>query len=230
MTAAELAIPAFNPSYTGVREDVLGIIDRVPHKVLDVGCATGATGEFLRARHGSQVTGIELDAGMAEIARNKLLAVHVADLNRTSLAELLPGERYDLILFGDVLEHLVDPWAALRDARSLLNERGIIVASLPNVAHYSTLINLALFRRWPYRERGIHDRTHLRFFTRKNLLELYAQAGLCVLRERRKLRLIETPSPWNAAARWLDFHPFRSYLTFQYIHLLEAASTPAARP
>jgi 2-polyprenyl-3-methyl-5-hydroxy-6-metoxy-1,4-benzoquinol methylase len=227
MTAADPAIPAFNPAYTGLREDVLGLIDRAPQAVLDVGCATGATGDYLRVRYGSKVTGIEIDAAMAESAKSKLFAVHVADLNRTSLRAIVPTERYDLILFGDLLEHLVDPWSTLSEARAMLNEGGIILTSLPNVAHYSTLLSLLMFRRWPYRDRGIHDRTHLRFFTRKNLLELYEQAGLSILCERRKLRLLEAPSPLNVAAKWLDFPPFRAYFTFQYIHLL--AARPATR-
>ena len=107
--------------------------------------------------------------------------------------------------------------------RSLLNANGTIVTSFPNVGHFSTLLSLLVFRRWPYRDRGIHDRTHLRFFTRKNLLELYAAAGLSVVEEQRKLRLIESPSALNRYAGWLDFFPFRSYLTFQYLHVLKAA-------
>jgi 2-polyprenyl-3-methyl-5-hydroxy-6-metoxy-1,4-benzoquinol methylase len=228
MTPASLSAPAFNPSYIGAREDVLGLIDRPPESVLDVGCATGKNGELLRHRYGSQVTGIEFDSGMASLARDKLFAVHLADLNKTSLSELLPSARYDLIVFGDVLEHLIDPWTTLSQARSLLKDGGTILTSLPNVGHYSTLLSLLLFRRWPYRERGIHDRTHLRFFTRRNLLELYAQAGLTMRREERKLRLVEAPSPLNRCAKWLDFPPFRYYLTFQYIHLLGVA--PQAAP
>lgn len=217
----------FNPSYTGVRSDVLDLVDGTPARVLDVGCATGASGSFLAQRHGSQVTGVELDPDMAQVARERLHAVHVADLNKTSLAALLGGERFDLIVFGDVLEHLVDPWAALADARALLSEGGSIIASLPNVGHYSTLLSLLFMRRWPYRERGIHDRTHLRFFTRKNLLELYASAGLSVLREQRKLRLLEAPSPLNRLAKAFDFPPFRSYFTFQYIHRLGVRTATA---
>jgi 2-polyprenyl-3-methyl-5-hydroxy-6-metoxy-1,4-benzoquinol methylase len=227
LNPALLAPPAFNPSYTGAREDVLALIAEPPRSVLDVGCATGKNGELLRQRYGSEVTGIEFDAGMAALARDKLFKVFVADLNKTSLSELLPRERYDLIVFGDVLEHLIDPWTTLKEARGLLKEGGTILTSLPNVGHYSTLLSLLLFRRWPYRERGIHDRTHLRFFTRRNLLELYAQAGLEVRREERKLRLIEAPSPLNRCAKWLDFPPFRYYLTFQYIHLLGVAPRAA---
>lgn len=218
----------FNPSYTGVRTDVLELVDGAPRRVLDIGCATGASGVFLNERHGSQVTGVELDPEMAKVARERLHAVHVADLNKTSLSALVGDERFDLIVFGDVLEHLIDPWATLAEARVLLGDGGSIIASLPNVGHYSTLMSLVLQRRWPYRERGIHDRTHLRFFTRKNLFELYASAGLTVLREQRKLRLLEQPSPINRLAKLFDFPPFRSYFTFQYIHRL-AVRAPIER-
>lgn len=211
---------SFNPAYVGARIDLLALVDTPPSTVLDVGCATGASGELLRDRHGSRVTGIELDPRMAEVARQRLFAVHVADLNQSSISEVVGSERYDLILLGDVLEHLIDPWGTLAQAQRLLSPGGRIIASLPNVAHYSTIVSLMFFRRWPYRDRGIHDRTHLRFFTRKNLVDLYAGAGLSIAREHRKLRLLEAPSPINAMARWLDFQPFRTYLTFQYIHLL----------
>lgn len=217
---------AFNPSYTGARYDTLSLLDRAPASVLDVGCATGATGAVLHERYGSRVTGIEVDAGMVEVARTRLSAVHLADLNAQSLPAVVGSERYDLIHFGDVLEHLVDPWTTLAQARTLLTRHGRIIASLPNVGHWSTIANLLFLQRWPYRDRGIHDRTHLRFFTRESLNELYRTAGLSVVRERRKLRLIEHRSPVNRIARYFDFPPFRRYLTFQYMHLLASAEAP----
>jgi 2-polyprenyl-3-methyl-5-hydroxy-6-metoxy-1,4-benzoquinol methylase len=209
-----------NRAYTGLRKDLLSLVVRAPQSVLDLGCAQGATGSWLKDRYGCRVSGIELCPNMGAHARTLLDEVQVADLNRVQLSELYVGRRFDLILLGDVLEHLVDPWSALREACARLTPDGRIIASLPNVNHYTTLLSLIVMRRWPYRDRGIHDRTHLRFFTRKNLVELYRDAGLTIEHEARNLRLVDRPVGWNSIAHAFDFHPFRGYLTYQYLHRL----------
>jgi 2-polyprenyl-3-methyl-5-hydroxy-6-metoxy-1,4-benzoquinol methylase len=214
---------AFNSSYTGRRKDLLALVDGAPGRVLDVGCAIGASGGWLKEQYGCTVVGVEIDPGMAELARSRIDEVHVGDLNQTTLTALVGEQRFDLILLGDVLEHLVDPWTALAQARAMLSETGRIVTSLPNINHVSTLASLIFFRRWPYRDRGIHDRTHLRFFTRKNLLELYAGAGLDIEEERRNLRIVDAVSSINSFAKLFDFTPLRAYFTYQYLHRLRAA-------
>jgi 2-polyprenyl-3-methyl-5-hydroxy-6-metoxy-1,4-benzoquinol methylase len=213
---------AFNRSYIGRRKDLLALVNGTPARVLEVGCALGATGGYLKAQHGCSVVGVEIDERMAEHARAQLDAVHVGDLNRTTLLELVGDQRFDLILLGDVLEHLIDPWTTLAHARSLLSDSGRIVTSLPNISHVTTLASLVFTQRWPYRERGLHDRTHLRFFTRKNLVELYAQAGLVIEAEQRNLRLIDPVASINVLAKLFDFPPLRGYFTYQYLHRLKA--------
>ena len=214
----------FEQSYIGLRRDLLALVDRAPTSILEVGCATGTTGGHLKDRYGCRVTGIEIDPAMALVAEQRLDRVIVANLNRAFIDELVGAMRFDLILLGDVLEHLVDPWNAMVRARRLLAKDGRIITSVPNVIHLSTLASLVFLRRWPYRDRGIHDRTHLRFFTRKNLLELYALAGLSVERERRNLRFIDAPATLlNLPARLFDFPSFRSYLTYQYLDRLRPA-------
>jgi 2-polyprenyl-3-methyl-5-hydroxy-6-metoxy-1,4-benzoquinol methylase len=211
---------AFNRSYIGRRKDLLALIDGPPSRVLEVGCALGATGGYLRAQHGCTVVGVEIDERMAAVARSHLDLVHVGDLNRTTLPALVGDERFDLILLGDVLEHLIDPWTTLAHARSLLSDNGRIIASLPNISHISTLASLVFLQRWPYRDRGVHDRTHLRFFTRKNLVELYAGAGLELEAEQRNLRLIDPVASINVLAKLFDFPPLRGFFTYQYLHRL----------
>lgn len=220
---------AFNASYVGLRSDLLSLVEQGPGEVLDVGCSTGENGRFLQERLGYRVTGVELDQVMAEAAAPKLAAVHVADLNARRLRDVVDGASFDVILFGDVLEHLIDPWTALSDARAALRDGGRVVVSAPNVCHWSTIADLLLFRRWAYRDRGIHDRTHLRFFTRKNLVELYAGCGFEIERERRNLRVVEAISKVNGIAVAFDFQPFRPYFTFQYLHRLRPAGQEAPR-
>lgn len=154
---------------------VLGLVGR-DKSVLDVGCSTGYLGEAL-ARRGCAVTGLEMDAEAAEAARHRLDEVIEADLEAVTLAELLPGRQFDVVVFADVLEHLRDPAAVLRSAIPLLAPGGSVVVSVPNVGHGS--IRLALLQgRWQYTETGLLDRTHIRFFTRDSFSDLFDEAGL----------------------------------------------------
>jgi 2-polyprenyl-3-methyl-5-hydroxy-6-metoxy-1,4-benzoquinol methylase len=146
------------------------------HRVLDVGCATGYLGEALIAR-GCRVSGVEFDPEAAERARAVLDEVLVADLESTDLVAHFGAGSFDVLVFGDVLEHLRDPLRVLRGALPLLADRGSVVISIPNVAHAS--LRLALLQgRWTYSDRGLLDRTHVQLFTRRTLLELLRGAGL----------------------------------------------------
>ena len=146
--------------------------------VLDVGCSTGYLARVLISQ-GCTVDGVEIELEAAEIARRHLRNVFVVDLDRDDLAAEVGETRYDSIVMADVLEHLVDPGRALSAAASLLAEGGEIVISVPNVAHGA--LRLALLQgRWDYRETGLLDRTHLRFFNRESIVELIRGAGLTV--------------------------------------------------
>lgn len=144
--------------------------------VLDVGCATGYLGEALVER-GCTVDGVENDVEAAAQAARALRTVVAGDLAVLDLDAELGGQRYDRIVCGDVLEHLADPAPVLRRLVGLLAPGGAVVISIPNVSHGS--IRLALLQgRWEYQELGLLDRTHIRFFTRRTLLELLHGAGL----------------------------------------------------
>lgn len=150
--------------------------------VLDVGCATGYLAKALRS-FGNTVTGVEYDPEAAERARAFADRVVVADLDHVDLRQALPGETFDVVVFGDVLEHLRDPLPPLQQARSLLAPGGYIVISIPNIAHGDVRMSL-LLGRFPYRNLGLLDSTHLRFFTRANLRGLLADAGFAAIEVR----------------------------------------------
>ena len=153
-------------------------------KVLDVGAAGGYLAEIL-TRRGFEVTCLERDPGLAAQAAEKCRRVVIADLER----ELPPLDGpFDVIVYGDILEHLSDPPRVLASLNRYLKEDGIIIVSVPNVAHLWVRLQLFLGR-FPYADRGILDRTHLRFFTRKSFLRLLADSKLTVV------RLIPTPVP-----------------------------------
>ncbi len=148
-------------------------------RVLDVGCATGYLGEVLK-RRGCEVVGVEIDPSAAAKAADVLDEVLVADLEQVDLRDSFPPASFDVIVFGDVLEHLRDPLRLLRSTVGLLRPGGSVVVSVPNVAHGS--VRLALLQgRWQYRDLGLLDRTHVTFFTRSTILRLMSDAGLAVV-------------------------------------------------
>ncbi len=163
-------------------------------RVLDVGCATGYLAQALTAR-GCSVSGLEFDPVAAEEARSHLDRLVIGDLEALDLAETFGDEPFDVVVFGDVLEHLRDPLAALRNARRVLRERGSIVASIPNVAHGS--VRLALMAgRFDYQPLGLLDSTHVRFFTRASIEQLFREAGMVPVDVRRTTAgFFDTPLP-----------------------------------
>jgi 2-polyprenyl-3-methyl-5-hydroxy-6-metoxy-1,4-benzoquinol methylase len=148
-------------------------------RVLEIGCASGYVTRALVAQ-GNTVVGVEIDPEAAKTAAEHAERVVVGDLDDMDLDVELGGDRFDVVVLGDVLEHLRDPLPVLRSARRLLVPKGFIVVSLPNIAHVDVRLML-LSGRWDYRDLGLMDRTHLRFFTRASARELLADAGLSVV-------------------------------------------------
>ena len=147
--------------------------------VLEVGCATGYFTKVL-AQRGCKVVGMELDAGAAKQAENWAERVIVGNVDDLEMWDQVDDESVEVITFGDVLEHLQDPLSVLRTARRKLKPSGFIVTSLPNIAHGDVRLSL-LHGSFQYRELGLLDRTHLRFFTVDSIRELLHAAGLTVV-------------------------------------------------
>ena len=146
--------------------------------VVDFGCASGYFAQLLTTK-GCIVTGIEINPEAAKLAEQYCQQVIVADLDFVSLQEILPNQHFDVAIFGDVLEHLRNPWQVLKEAKTILNPDGYVVASIPNIAHGS--IRLALLQgKFEYSELGILDNTHLRFFTRKTVNDLFNKSGYLI--------------------------------------------------
>ncbi len=150
-----------------------------PASVLDVGCWSGSLGRVLIAETGSTVDGVERDVAQADAARLAgYRKVMVIDLDRSMPPD---DERYDFVIFGDILEHLVDSEAVLCTLAKRAKQGGRVLVSLPNIGFVVNRLT-HLLGRWEYRDYGILDRTHLRFFTRKSMVALLEAAGLKVLR------------------------------------------------
>ncbi|HHW43766.1 MAG TPA: class I SAM-dependent methyltransferase [Desulfotomaculum sp.] len=148
-------------------------------EVLEVGCATGYMSRVLVERNGCRVTGIELDPRGAEKAAAVCRRVICGDIESLDLPpELGP---FEVIIFGDVLEHLRRPEETLRRVRPLLGEGGYVVASIPNITHLSVVLEL-IRGKFNYRKLGLLDDTHLRFFCRQTVDRLFRNAGYIITR------------------------------------------------
>ncbi len=156
------------------RPEVRALVPPLATRVLDVGCGAGLLGGALRFRRGARVTGIEIDRTAAARAGEELDDVRVGDA--LACMRSLPAANFDAVVFADVLEHLAAPEEALVQARRLLAPGGVVVASLPNVRHWSVVRQL-LAGEFRYEAAGILDRTHLRFFTRASARRLFAESG-----------------------------------------------------
>ncbi len=146
-------------------------------RVLDVGCAQGATAEVLREMGVEEIFGIEPDPGDAALAARRY--DRVWNMTLDGMAEPWEG-CFDGVFFGDVLEHLDDPAAALRKVRPWLAESGRVIASVPNLATAAVIGDL-LRGRFDYIPYSVLSGTHIRFFTRETLAQLFAACGYAVL-------------------------------------------------
>lgn len=155
-------------------------------RVLETGCANGRFTRVL-VEHGCTVVGVELDPVAAVQAASYCEQVITGNLEDSGLREQIPYG-FDVILFGDVLEHLVRPWEVLTSLRSRLNPSGFVVVSIPNIAHWDTRIGL-LRGNFDYQDTGLLDSTHLRFFTQRMLWEMMEQTGYRIVEVQRSIRL-----------------------------------------
>lgn len=142
-------------------------------KLLDVGCGTGTITSTLRDALSLDVVGVEPHPERAEQARTEGLNV-ITDVYDQTFAQR--NEKFNYILFADVLEHLVDPAEMLREVKNSLAPDGRVLASIPNVAHWTVRAQL-LFGNFNYKPTGIMDATHLRWFTRRSVRRLFEAAG-----------------------------------------------------
>lgn len=168
-------------------------------RVLEIGCGPGSITKVMAQQGGCQVTGLELDPEAIKKVTPYCVKVMQADLNSSTWPNLLEGEeRYDVVVAADVLEHLYDPWKALQRMIPLINENGYLVISLPHVGHAAVMACL-INGDFEYRDWGLLDRTHIRFFCLKNIEALFAQANLKIIEAR---YITKPPEATEFAAAW----------------------------
>ena len=179
------------------RREMLGFVPPAARSVLDVGCGPGGFGAAHRQDDPTrELWAVEVNEDVAAGA-----ARHYDRLVVGPFPEALggAGKTFDCVVFNDVLEHTVDPWAVLRATVPLLAPAGVVVASIPNVRNVTVVADLVLRGKWTYRDVGILDRTHLRFFTSRSIRDLFADCGFDI----EKLAGINPVGESHAGGAWL---------------------------
>jgi 2-polyprenyl-3-methyl-5-hydroxy-6-metoxy-1,4-benzoquinol methylase len=210
-------------AYTTPRPDVSGMVPSTAKMILDVGCSNGALGASLRSMvSGRQITGIDADPAMCREASTKLDRVITVDLDQFQWADVFPEAIFDCIIFADVLEHLRDPLGHLKQAQCCLRPGGSLVISLPNIRHLSAAYSIFARGTFPRRDRGIFDRTHLRWFTFRDAKKLVCDAGFRMEAITTSIRLGDRGDGFlNRVARKLlspveNIPPVREFLGYQF--------------
>jgi 2-polyprenyl-3-methyl-5-hydroxy-6-metoxy-1,4-benzoquinol methylase len=207
--------------FRNIRSEIAEYVEKGDNLVLDVGCGAGYLGEYLKATgRAAQIIGIEIDEVAASEALAKLDQVFCANLNQTSVVDVLKDidkASLDYIVCADVLEHLIDPWKVLAELVTYLKPNGRLVISIPNVRHWSVWLPLILHGGWEYRETGILDSTHLRFFTQVTGIKLIEGANT---------KVVDCcPIIWHRSERLLNMISFRlceGWLASQLVIIGEA--------
>lgn len=164
--------------YRHGRPELVAQIDGPAGRVLDLGCGAGMVSAAIRERCDvREIWGVEVVPEVAEQARANPALDKVLCGDVTELAGELPQGSFSHIVAGDVLEHLVDPWTVLERLRDCLEPGGKLICSIPNIRNFSFIVELLFRRRFAYRDSGVMDRTHLRFFARKDIEIMFRDAG-----------------------------------------------------
>jgi SAM-dependent methyltransferase len=165
--------------YSQARSEMLKFLPDDIERVLEIGCAEGNFGCLVKKIKGIEVWGVEISEEAAQKAMGKLDHVLIGSIENDELD--IPLNYFECIVFNDVLEHLAYPWFVLEDMKKYLKGDGYVVASVPNVRYFHNVKNLILNEDWEYEDKGILDKTHLRFFTVKSLRRMMEKCNYKVI-------------------------------------------------
>ena len=198
--------------FRNVRKEIEPLLPVQIRKVLEIGCGAGGTMAWLRTiRSIEYAAGVEISPDAAALARGAFDEVITADITKSAID--FGQAKFDVVLALDVLEHLPDPWQVLRFLNGMMEPGGTLIASIPNVAHYSVAFPLLFKGRWNYTEDGLLDRTHLRFFTRETVGRMFEETGFSVERIATNTRFPRIFSPLGLTGRrwtWYSEKLFRT--------------------
>jgi 2-polyprenyl-3-methyl-5-hydroxy-6-metoxy-1,4-benzoquinol methylase len=163
--------------YENYRKDIIPLLPKHVNRVLEIGCGTGNTLAYLKGNNYCEwIGGVELFQEAATEAATKLDWIYEGNVEEMKLG--IQPRSIDMILCLDVLEHLINPQKVVAYLHTLLSPKGIIIASIPNVRHRSVVVPLVFQNKWDYKDCGVLDNTHLKFFVKDTAIDLMKSSGL----------------------------------------------------
>ena len=213
--------------------DLLNVLPMNANRIFEIGCSSGALArEFKKINPNCDYCGVDIDENYCELAKRYCDSVLTVNIENVDNAFYQEHSDKDCWIFGDSLEHLVDPWKVLREIRKVIPKNGVIAASIPNAQHWSVFAKLSIgdFR---YVDSGLFDRTHLRWFTKSTIIELFNDCGFKVVSitprifdEPIREKFMPLIGSVVEMARFCGGNPdeaLQNTLAFQYIVLVEPA-------
>ena len=165
--------------FDAVRTDISLLLPNKIDKTIEIGCGSGNTLQWLKRERGCKwACGVELSRDAASKAKDKLDLLIEGNIEHIELP--FEKESFDLLLCLDVLEHLIDPWGVFKKLSVYIKRNGVVIVSIPNVRSMNVLAPLIIKGQWGYKDKGLLDSTHLRFFTRSTAITLVEHSGFKV--------------------------------------------------
>lgn len=169
---------AVSAYYQHDRPELVEQVDIGARRVLDIGCGAGKVSAAIKLqRQAAEIWGVEVVPEVAQAARGNPALDHVLTGDIATLLDDMPEGGFSHIVAGDVLEHLADPWAVLQRLYDCLEPGGKFICSIPNIRNLSFAFKLFFRGRFEYSDSGVLDRTHLRFFARRDIEMMFGNAG-----------------------------------------------------
>jgi len=164
--------------FKNIRYDIIDLIPNGENKILDIGCGEGKTLLELKKQSKAQyIVGVDVRPLGQEKSLDGFFNI---DIEHSDLP--YSDGFFDVIICADVLEHLIDPWETIRRLKKYLKSGGYLIASIPNIREIRTLYTILMQGDFRYVNAGILDISHLRFFCKKNIRELFEKAGYKIMR------------------------------------------------
>jgi len=206
--------------YSICREDLIQLIPdkNSANRVLEIGAGAGQTlARIKELGYAGETVGVDV-VDLSQSSRPGIDRFYVADIEDETFA--LDGQYFDVILCGDVIEHLRDPWRAMKRLSTFLKSGGVLIASIPNLREKNLLKKIVLGGDFSYADCGTLDRSHLRFFCKRNMIELLEGSGLRVARVASDLdpKKLTHPRVWQNK---ITFGLFEEFFVTQYYFVAE---------
>ena len=210
--------------FSNVRVDIISLLPQNPkQKILEVGAGSGNTLLYIKKNSlAEEVMGLELMQIPDSNQQHELVdKFQIANIERDEIEA--PKEYFDVIICADVLEHLIDPWSTIKKISRHLKKKGLLIVSMPNLREWKTLSKVVFKGDFSYTsEGGIMDKTHLRFFCKKNILELLTTSDLepIYIQPNFMLKVIKQ----GKKRRWLNkftLRLFENFLAIQYLIIVK---------